>query len=74
MLLSFNSFFADNLKCNDEVGGYCSISGDSCASLDIWDSGYVFKIKFTGSDNYVLVPLSAFAYSCEGSSCCLLYF
>jgi hypothetical protein len=48
-------------KCNDEHGGICRLPLPCEKYAELWSSGYSFKLKFAGEDNYVIMPLGALA-------------
>lgn len=61
----------DNLNCYEGLGSYCYFTS-TCDFLDIWFSGYAFKIKFAGSDVYNIMPLSSLAAD-DGNGNCNIY-
>lgn len=61
LLYKVDSTVASELFCDDNNGGKCRLI-NSCANYsNLWSSGWSFKVKFTGENNYVVVPIAALA-------------
>lgn len=61
LLYKVDSTIASELFCDDNNGGKCRLI-NSCANYsNLWSSGWSFKVKFTGENNYVVVPIAALA-------------
>ena len=59
------------MTCYTSNGGYCVI-WRSCDSLNVWDKNYGFKIKFQGSTNWVIMPLSALLWDTTNLNECTI--
>lgn len=64
-IISIDPTFESDLSCSEGPISGCSLPND-CAFYDFWNSGYAFKIKFAGSDNYNIMPISAITFGGNG--------
>jgi len=61
-----------DLTCSDTVGGRCSLKNSCTTYTNLWNNGWSFKVMFTGSTNYAIVPLGALAAD-DDSGVCQIY-
>ena len=64
-IIQLDSTFAQDLVCSEGPISGCTLP-NPCVFYEFWNAGYAFKIKFAGSDNYNIMPLSAISFEGEG--------
>jgi hypothetical protein len=72
MIYQIDSAF-DQMTCDGTVGGYCTLPNSCSTYTGIWSSGYTFKVKFAGNENYMVIPLAAITYDTSLYNTCDIY-
>lgn len=62
----------DTFACDSGLGGHCTLNAP-CSSYVGFTDALAFQIKFEESENYLIVPLAAFAFDNTTDSTCTVY-
>jgi hypothetical protein len=73
LLYKVDADVSDNLFCDNNNGGKCKLIKPCSEFPNLWTSGWTFKIQFTGSSNYLVVPISALAIDDTAHGYCDIY-
>lgn len=55
----FEYVTADEVECDNTLDGICALPG-KCSEFTAYED-FTFKVNFTGTENYIRIPLAAFA-------------
>jgi len=70
LLYKVDATVASELFCDDNNGGRCKLTKPCASYPNLWSSGWSFKVKYTGDNNYVIVPIAALAVDDTANSYC----
>lgn len=73
LLFKVDATVSADLVCDPNLGGKCLLTKPCSNYSTLWSSGWGFKIQFTGSANYMIVPISALAVDDVSNSVCDVY-
>lgn len=72
LLFKVDATMNADLSCEAVRGGRCHLKNACSTYTNLWANGWSFKVMFTGSTNYAVVPLGALAAD-DDSGVCQIY-